>query len=43
MCDPMEKIWIKKELYIWSYEFFKFVFFLIFIWFLNEFLFSFLI
>ena len=25
ICDPMEKSWIKKELYIWSYEFMKFL------------------
>ena len=32
MCDPMEKIWIKNELYILSYEFLKFMsfFYLIF-------------
>ena len=24
ICDPMEKIWIKKELYILNYEFLKF-------------------
>ena len=34
----MEKIWIKKELYILIYEFSKFyTLFLNFIWFLNEF------
>ena len=38
ICDPMEKIWIKKELYILNYEFQKFIpffsdFYLIFIWF----------
>ena len=32
----MEKIWIKKELYILNYEFLKFyAFFSIFIWFIN--------
>ena len=25
ICDTMEKIWIKKELYILSYEFLKFM------------------
>ena len=35
----MEKIWIKKELYFEKYEFLKFYpIFLIFIWFLIEFL-----
>ena len=24
-CDPMEKIWVKKELYKWIYEFFNFL------------------
>ena len=25
ICDPMEKIWVKKELYKWRYEFLKFL------------------
>ena len=25
ICDPMEKIWIKKEMYFLSYEFLKFL------------------
>ena len=41
ICDPMEKIWIKKELYILNYEFLKFyAFFWFFIWFLFIFFFT---
>ena len=39
----MEKIWIKKELYILRYDFLKFMPFSDFIWFLNEFLKHFLL
>ena len=39
ICDPMEKIWIKKELYFEKYEFLKFyTIFSDFIWFLIDFL-----
>ena len=34
ICDSMEKIWIKKEFYILSYEFLKFM---SFFWFLFDF------
>ena len=27
ICDPMEKIWVKKELYKWIYEFLNFIVF----------------
>ena len=38
ICDPMEKIWIKKEFYILNYEFLRFY---AFFWFLYNFKLSF--